>query len=170
MQVLFGSLWADLVAAVLSGLIGGLGLGFLQEHGIEVPRRRSKVETVGGTQSSVTYYLDLGFLADMGVGAIAAVIIYALNTPNSQLQLIGVGLTSGLGGAGILKGFVQARRNQELSGIAREAVALASVQMPDEPSPLPIRGDEPPLGPSPLQAQYKQRVDMLQQRIDDLTR
>ena len=175
MTTQFGSLWLDLLAAALAGLAGGFGLGLLQESGVELPRVRRKTETAGETEVTVTHYFDFGFLADMLVGSIAALIVYALNTPASQLQLLGVGLTAGLGGAGILKGYVQAQRNQELSGLAQEALTLARMESGAAPVPAPGAGGgegEPVdlrVAEPPVRVQ-QQRIEVIQQRVDELTK
>lgn len=121
MNALFGTTVADIVIVIACGLLGGFGLGLLHESGIELPRRRHKRED----DQSTTAYLDFGFLADMFIGGLAAVIIYALNPPASSMQLIGTSIVAGLGGAGILKGYVENRRNQDLSQVASRALDMA---------------------------------------------
>lgn len=198
MEPQFGSLWIDLLIVAICGLAGGFGLGLLQENGFEVPRVRKVTEKKDEVEKKTTYYFDLGFLADMLVGALAGVIVYALNPPSSELQLIAVGLTAGLGGAGILKGYVQAQKSQELSGVAQEALTMASMQA----AMITAQGwATPPAAPAgegaerglareleeamageditlpafepqaniPVYAQQA-RIDILQQRVDELTR
>ncbi len=142
MEPMFMSIAMDIAIAGLCGLLGGFGLGLLHENGIELPRRRRKLED----DNSQTAYFDFGFLADMFIGGLAAVVVYALNPPATGTQLIGTSLVSGLGGAGILKGYIEARRNQALTHIANEALDLAD----STPSPpRPQRPTSPASSPSP---------------------
>jgi hypothetical protein len=122
MQPLFSSLVVDVLYAAICGLLGGFGLGLLQDKGIEIPRRRTALEEGDTTP---TAYLDFGFAADMFIGALAASIVYALNPPANQIQLIGTSLIAGLGGAGILKGYVEGRRSDQLNNIANEVMGIA---------------------------------------------
>jgi hypothetical protein len=52
----------------------------------------------------------LGFIGPIGVGALAAVISYLITLPKDFAPFIVLGLTSGLGGSGILKGYVNGKR------------------------------------------------------------
>lgn len=167
MEPLLGSLGLDIVVVVACGLLGGFGLGLLHENGIELPHRRSMLEDNNATP---TPYLDFGFLADMFTGALAALIVYALNPPASGTQLIGTALVSGLGGAGILKGYVEARNNQVLAQIADEALDLASEQ---DGSTLRTfdAADEMPAAPVPsaaVDADRAQRIERLRQQVREL--
>ena len=146
MEPMFGGIVADILIFGLCGLLGGFGLGLLHESGIELPRRRRKRED----DNSETYYLDFGFLADMFIGALAAVVTYALNPPATSTQLIGASLVAGLGGAGILKGYIEARRNQALTQIANEALDLADAGIPGAPKPQrPAGATSPASSPAP---------------------
>src|SRR5690606_17995648 len=126
MTALFGSVVTDVLIAAVCGLVGGFGLGLLAENGIELPRRRSKIES----DASVTAYFDFGFLADVVIGAMAAVIVYALNPAATSVQLIGSSIVAGLGGACILNGFVETRRNPLLVRQANTAQGHAGRQPP----------------------------------------
>lgn len=149
MEPLFLSIVMDVIIVGVCGLLGGFGLGLLHENGIELPRRRRKVEE----DSTVTGYLDFGFLADMFIGGLAAVVVYALNPPANSTQLLGTSLVSGLGGAGILKGYIEARRNQALSYIADQALDLADTTTPGSSSSRSGAPASPPVAgmsvPSP---------------------
>jgi hypothetical protein len=173
MESIFSTLWIDLLVVAVCGLSGGFGLGLLQESGIELPRTRKKTELRNGQEVTVSTYFDMGFLADMLVGALAALIVYALNQPSTALQLIAIGITAGLGGAGILKGYIQSQRNQELAGIAQEALTLAGLQTEAPPPGEVSRGPVREAGgayPAEAHSLPEQRVEALQQRMDELTR
>lgn len=161
MTALFGSIIADVLIAALCGLIGGFGLGLLAENGVELPRRRNKIES----DASVTAYFDFGFLADVIVGAMAAVIVYALNPATTGIQLIGSSIVAGLGGAGILKGFVETRRNQLLGQVANTALDIAESQRPGDPGRL--RGLE--LEGGEVTAERDDRIERLRRQVDELT-
>nr|MBN1229824.1 DUF4257 domain-containing protein [Anaerolineae bacterium] len=168
-EPLMDTIWLDLLIAALFGLAGGFGLGLLQENGIELPRTCKKIVKQEGEENKVTFYLDLGFLADMLVGALAALVLYALNQPGNILQLIAVAVTSGLGGAGILKGYVQAQRNQELGSVAQEAINIANMQAAAPPVPEGgTRGPVEDVGGGQPHAQ--ERLDELQGMVDEMTR
>lgn len=160
MTPLFGSVIADVLIVTACGLLGGFGLGLLHENGIELPRRRSVI----GEDDQPTAYLDFGFLADVFVGAMAAVIVYALNPSAEPMQLIGTSLVSGLGGAGILKGYVEARRNQALTRIADEALDIASV---GGGSDLRLRGLSAEEAPDNAR---EERIDTLRRQVRDLAK
>jgi hypothetical protein len=98
MDPVFGTLWIDLPLASVFGAIGGFGLGLLQEKGLEMPHT---------TKDSGVAFMDFGYIADIIVGAVAAVIIYAVNPPGGLLQMIAVTVTAGIGGSGILKGYIK---------------------------------------------------------------
>lgn len=102
----FGTLWIDLVAAIVLGAIGGLGLGLLQEKGLEMPHWY--------TETSVNF-ADFGFISDVLVGALAAVITYAINPPAGLLQLLAITITAGIGGSAILKGYTKSTAVRELA-------------------------------------------------------
>jgi hypothetical protein len=73
--------------------LGGLGLGFLQEEGLEWPHR-------------VKGRIKLGFLDDVFIGAVAAIIFYAINPPSAPTRLVASTITAGPSGSAILKGYV----------------------------------------------------------------
>jgi hypothetical protein len=58
------------------------------------------------TETGVSF-ADLGFISDVLIGALAAVITYALNPPTGILQLIASATTAGIGGSAILKGYIK---------------------------------------------------------------
>lgn len=126
MNSVFATLWIDLPVAFVCGAVGGLGLGLLQEKGLEMPHR---YEDTGIT------FMDLGFIADILVGALAAIIVYALNQPAGVLQLFAAAITAGIGGSAILKGYIkdtaareQARRAETYKAVATAASKGADVQ------------------------------------------
>ncbi len=119
MEIVLGVLWKDLLLAVVLGAVGGLGLGLLQEKGLEMPHWY--------TETGVNF-ADLGFISDVLIGALAAIITYALNPPAGVLQLISSAITAGIGGSAILKGYIkgtalrqQANRAEMYRTVAAEA-------------------------------------------------
>jgi hypothetical protein len=83
--------------------LGGVGYGLLQEKGLQIPRLY---------KDQKLRFLDLGFVASIVIGAIAAMITYAINHPDSIPQLIGTAVIAGIGGTGILKGYVNGQAAQ----------------------------------------------------------
>jgi len=128
-----GGIWWS---AIL-GAVGGFALGWLQDSGLEFP-------SLIWNQSP--RFLKLGVVGPVGVGALAAVIAYLINLPKDFAPFIVLGLTSGLGGSGILKGYVngkkasnaEANRQALRSGVqrvidhAREKQPLVQVNVPAE--------------------------------------
>jgi hypothetical protein len=109
MDPVFASLSMDLMVAAGLGAVGGLGLALLQEKGLEMPH---------WYKETGVNFADLGFIADILIGALAAVITYALNPPTGTLQLVAAGVTAGIGGSAILKGYIKGT-------VAREQVSRA---------------------------------------------
>lgn len=119
MEVVLGTVWKDLLLAAVLGAVGGLGLGLLQEKGLEMPHWY--------TETGVNF-ADLGFISDVLIGGLAAIITYALNPPPGILQLISSAITAGIGGSAILKGYIkgtavrqQANRAEMYRNVAAEA-------------------------------------------------
>ena len=92
-----GGIW---LAAIL-GAIGGFAIGWLQDSGLEFPSL---------VWNQTPRFLKLGVVGPIGVGALAAVISYLINLPKDLAPFIVLGLTSGLGGSGILKGYVNGKK------------------------------------------------------------
>jgi hypothetical protein len=92
-----GGIWWS---AIL-GAVGGFALGWLQDSGLEFPSL---------VWNQTPRFLKLGVVGPIGVGALAAVISYLINLPKDFAPFIVLGLTSGLGGSGILKGYVNGRK------------------------------------------------------------
>lgn len=76
MNGILGTMWIDLGYAALFGALGGLGLGLLQEKGLEWPRHYQHQY-----KDDIINFTKLGFIADICIGALAGIIIYALNPP-----------------------------------------------------------------------------------------
>lgn len=163
MQPLFSSLVVDVLYAAICGLLGGFGLGLLQEKGIEMPHRRS---ALGEGETAPTAYLDFGFVADMFIGALAAAIVYALNPPANQIQLIGTSLIAGLGGAGILKGYVEGRRSDQLTNIANEVMGIAR----GVEGQSALRSGSGTASAAPAAAAQAARLNALERQLQDLQR
>ena len=120
MDPIFSTLWKDLLAAAAFGALGGLGLALLQEKGFEMPH---------WYKETGVHFADLGFIADILIGALAAAIIYTLDQPKEMLQLLSVAITAGIGGSAILKGYIKgtaARQHASLAEMYRAAVTDAS--------------------------------------------
>ena len=93
-----GQLWIDLMAAALFGGLGGFGLGLVQEKGLALPRPVH--------ESGITF-VNLGFIGDMLIGALSAVLMFALNAPGGLLEMIATTVPAGIGGSGVLKGYLE---------------------------------------------------------------
>jgi hypothetical protein len=132
-----GILWAAILGAV-----GGFALGLLQDSGLEFP------DLVSGKNGR---FLKLGFLAPVAVGALAAVISYLLSLPKDLPQFIVLAITSGLGGSGILKGYVNGKKavnaeanrqalRADVAGVLQQTqgpqIAGGSAPAPDVPGQL----------------------------------
>ena len=120
MDPIFLTLWKDLLAAAAFGALGGFGLALLQEKGIEMPH---------WYKETGVHFADLGFIADILIGALAAAIIYTLDQPKEMLQLLSVAITAGIGGSAILKGYIKgtaARQHASLAEMYRAAATDAS--------------------------------------------
>src|SRR5579862_2745047 len=111
------SLAVDFGMASLFGLLGGFALGLLQDKGLELPHLNKA--------TGVTF-LDAGFLADLLVGAVAGAITYAMNPPTDKLKLFSATLTAGIGGSGILKGYIKGTAAREQANQAAMYKAAAT--------------------------------------------
>jgi hypothetical protein len=117
MEPVFTTLWKDLVIAALLGAMGGFGLGLLQEKGIEMPH---------WYKETGVSFVDFGFISDVIIGAMAAVITYALNPPAGLLNLLAVTIAAGIGGSAILKGYIKSTAVRELTNQVEKYKAIAS--------------------------------------------
>ena len=117
MDPVFAALWRDFAVAAALGAVGGFGLGLLQEKGLEMPH---------WYKETGVRFADFGFLADILIGALAAVIIYALNQPTGILQLIFATITAGIGGSAILKGYIKGTAAREQASLAEMYRAVAT--------------------------------------------
>ena len=70
-------------------------------------------------------FIDLGIWADVFIGILAAIIIYALNPPDGALQLIFITLTAGIGGSAILKSYIKGTQATEHDRLAAQSMQLA---------------------------------------------
>ena len=87
MDTVLATLWKDIIVAAGLGAVGGFGLSLLQEKGLEMPH---------WYKETGVHFADLGFIADILIGALAAVIIYTLDQPNEMLQLLSVAITAAI--------------------------------------------------------------------------
>lgn len=118
MYPVFATLWIDMVVTTAIGAVGGLGLGLLQEKGLEIPHLH---------REHGINFADFGFIADVLIGAMAAVIIYALNQPTGILQLVAVSLPAGIGGSAILKSYVKATTATKQASLTDQSQQIAKV-------------------------------------------
>jgi hypothetical protein len=95
------SLWLNLMTAALFGALGGFGLGLIQEKGLALPRL---------IRESGTTFANLGFIGDVLIGALAAILIYALNPPDNLLGMIATTIPAGIGGSGVFKGYLESSK------------------------------------------------------------
>jgi len=118
MYSLFADVWIDILVTILLGAIGGLGLGLLQERGLEMPHCHRK---------QGIKFVDLGFVADMLIGALASVIVFALNPPSGILQLLAITLTAGIGGSAILKSYIKGTEVTQKTNEVKQSQQIATV-------------------------------------------
>jgi hypothetical protein len=117
MNPLYGSLWNDLGWASVLGMVGGFAFGLLQEKGLAFPNLSA---------DNGTTFLNLGFIADILVGALAAVITYGVSQPSQQLSMILASLTAGIGGRAILKGYINGQVAGTHAQISDQSLRLAA--------------------------------------------
>lgn len=98
MTPVLGSIWQDLMVAVLFGALGGFTLGLLQDRGLVMPYAVREQERL---------WLNLGFVGDIITGGVAALLIVALNPPDTILALITVTIPAGIGGSALLQGYIK---------------------------------------------------------------
>ena len=102
---LFGSFSRDFAAIFLLGAIGGIIFSLLMEKGLSFPFKVYNEDKLT--------MINFGFLADVIIGGVAAVVIYSLNPPASQLTFVVIGITSGIGGKAILTGYIKSKESEE---------------------------------------------------------
>jgi hypothetical protein len=96
------------------GLIGGLGNSLLMQGNFAVPR---VIKTDGRTS------WDPGFLGNMFLGALAALVTYALDPGDKfSVRQVGIAVLSGIGGASILTEWMQ-RKDIRILEIKNEALS-----------------------------------------------
>lgn len=114
------TMFQDFLAAAFFGALGGLGLGFLQNKGLEIPHISKEDEG---------RLIRLGFLHDVLIGAIAALVFYAMNPPDTPIRLVATGLTAGLTGSAILKGYVNGAVGAGRAHLATNYKKIAQMAM-----------------------------------------
>lgn len=112
--------YSELAMCFVFGVIGGFVLDlFTYRGGIEFPRKRLEKETAPGIVSGkLVTFLDLGFIADMIIGGVAAIVVLRFVSPTDSIQLATTSLVAGLGGSGIIGASV----NRLKAEIAEEQV------------------------------------------------
>jgi len=119
-EYVFGTWLKDVAGVLTFGAAGGLALGLMQDKGLELP----SIVSENGKK-----FLDPGFFADIGIGAIAALVIYGFNPPSTVGQLMATSITAGVGGSGVLKSYVRGigiRKHAEIAGRYRELLHRAA--------------------------------------------
>lgn len=96
---LFGSLGADLALAAALGAAGGLGLAVVQDRSLEWPARQA----ARGDQPA---RVVLGFISDLIVGAVAALVTYGVNPPSDAARFVSTLIVAGIGGTAILQSYI----------------------------------------------------------------
>lgn len=102
---LFGSFFRDFAGIILLGAVGGIIFSLLMEKGLSFPFKVYEHDKLT--------MINFGFLADLIIGSAAAVVLYALNPPASQLTFVVIGITSGIGGKAILTGYIKSKESEE---------------------------------------------------------
>jgi uncharacterized membrane protein len=108
----FGSFIRDFIGIFLIGVVGGVVFALLMERGLTFPTKVYSNEKL--------IRVNFEFFADVIIGALAAVIVYALNSPQSQQTFVVLGIISGIGGSAILTAYMKSRESEE----AREKKVL----------------------------------------------
>jgi H+/Cl- antiporter ClcA len=107
----FGSPTTDYLYIIVLGIVGGFAFALLLERGIIFPFRET-------TKDGLKKW-NFGFVADLIIGAIAAVVAYSFNPPDTIPQFIAIGITSGIGGKAILTGYIETKKSQRLRDLIR---------------------------------------------------
>lgn len=116
----------SILLAIVIGAIGGFALDLVQDGGLRGP-------SFGPRDS--TWFLSLGFLSNMCIGALAAVITYSLNPPAELLPFIALTATAGVGGSAILKSYVNGQVAAQATANAEALRADVSAAMHAASSP-----------------------------------
>jgi len=101
----FGSFLRDFFVIFVLGAVGGIIFSLLMEKGLTFPFKVYENEKL--------VMINFGFLADLIIGGMAAVLVYALNPPVSQLTFVVIGVISGVGGKAILTGYIKSKDSEE---------------------------------------------------------
>jgi hypothetical protein len=102
----FGSFIKDFVGILVLGAVGAVIFALLMEKGLTLPYK------VYDENGKVTM-LNFGFFADLIVGSVAAVLVYALNPPVSTLTFVVIGVISGIGGKAVLTSYIKSKESGE---------------------------------------------------------
>ncbi|NYT07813.1 MAG: DUF4257 domain-containing protein [Methanomicrobiales archaeon] len=102
---LFGSYIRDFTGILVLGAVGGVIFALLMDKGLSFPFKVYDNDKLT--------MINFGFLADVMVGGVAAVVVYALNPPGSQLTFVVIGIAAGIGGKAILTAFIRSRESEE---------------------------------------------------------
>ncbi|NYT17293.1 MAG: DUF4257 domain-containing protein [Methanomicrobiales archaeon] len=101
----FGSFLRDFFVIFVLGAVGGVIFSLLMEKGLTFPFKVYENDKLT--------MINFGFLADVIIGGMAAVLVYALNPPLSPLTFVVIGITSGIGGKAILTGYIKGKESEE---------------------------------------------------------
>jgi hypothetical protein len=102
----FGSLVKDFIGILALGAVGAIIFALFMEKGLTPPYK------VYDANGKVTL-LNFGYFADLIVGGVAAVLVYALNPPVSTLTFVVIGIIAGIGGKAILTSYIKSKESGE---------------------------------------------------------
>src|SRR5689334_5600093 len=110
----------SILLAIVLGAVGGFALDLVQDGGLQWPSAGEQDVAQLSVKAKV---LALGSMSNIIIGAIAALITYALNPPTAILPFIVLTLTSGIGGSAILKSYINAKQATDSEKKAADATA-----------------------------------------------
>jgi hypothetical protein len=122
--------WLALILVFLGGAVGGVVFELIALQGrIELPHRPSPDEvkkdmTEDGNYAISRYMVDLGILARVLIGGVAAVITLIIFTPENLVQLLGVAAVAGSAGTAVFRTI----QDRLLATLAQKDAALARAQ------------------------------------------
>lgn len=122
--------WLALVLVFFGGAVGGVVFELLALQGrIELPHRPSPEEakkdmTEEGNYAVASHMVDLGVIARVLIGGVAAIIALIVFTPTNLIQLLGVAAVAGSAGTSVFRTI----QDRLLATLAQRDAALARAQ------------------------------------------
>jgi hypothetical protein len=97
--------WITLLATIVSGALGGIAFELMVLQGnIEMPHKYTSQETEEKFPYAISRYLyDLGFVARIIIGALAAVAAWVVLSPQTAFSLLATAIVAGSAGTSILR-------------------------------------------------------------------